>query len=80
MTNRTYTPRSITVLIASLALLLLIAGVAIGSTWQRAEFNAYLETLPQCQTEDSVNCYWDGGSNGVGAKFLDLQGEVHELP
>lgn len=28
--------------------------------------------LPDCQTEDSTNCYWDGGSNGTGDKYFVL--------
>jgi len=76
MTNNT----PLKVLAAICLLLILTLGMAIGATWQRAEFNAYFETLPQCQTEDSVNCYWDGGSNAEGFKFIDLNGEVHVLP
>lgn len=82
MTNNTsfFSPRSITLLVLLMIAMLIALGVAIGATWQRAEFNAYFESLPQCETEDSVNCYWDGGSNGQGLKFIDLQGEVHTLP
>lgn len=33
-------------------------------------------TLPPCQSEDSDNCYWNGGSNGQGHKFISINGEV----
>lgn len=32
--------------------------------------------LPDCPTEDSVNCYWGGGENGEGAKFFDINGFI----
>lgn len=33
-------------------------------------------TLPPCPTEDSDNCYWNGGSNGQGHRFISVNGEV----
>lgn len=36
-------------------------------------------TFPPCATEDSDNCYWDGGSNGQGRKFVSINGEVSYL-
>ncbi len=30
-----------------------------------------------CATEDSDNCYWDGGANGKGTPFVAHQGKVH---
>lgn len=32
--------------------------------------------LPDCPTEDSDNCHWDGGENGLGDKFVVLNGVV----
>lgn len=32
-----------------------------------------------CATEDSINCYWAGGSqgNGLGQSFLDINGTAY---
>jgi len=37
--------------------------------------------LPYCQTEDSVDCYWDAEKqgNGVGRSFIDLDGYTYYL-
>lgn len=32
---------------------------------------------PECKTEDSSNCYWDGGKNGEGEKFWDIDGVIY---
>jgi uncharacterized membrane protein len=34
-------------------------------------------TLPACATEDSDNCYWDGGANGEGRSFVTLDGTTY---
>lgn len=34
--------------------------------------------LPDCLTEDSDNCHWDGGENGLGDSFIVLNGVVFE--
>lgn len=35
------------------------------------------EDLPPCATEDSDNCYWDGGANGDGRSFVTLHGVTY---
>ena len=35
--------------------------------------------LPPCATEDSDNCYWDGGENGKGNAFVVIDGKVFYL-
>lgn len=35
-----------------------------------------LALVPSCPTEDSSNCYWDGGSNHQGQTFIDIGGKV----
>lgn len=35
--------------------------------------------LPACVTEDSADCYWDGGDNG-GRAFVDVDGIAYYLP
>ena len=32
------------------------------------------EPLPLCETEDSDDCYWDGGRNGLGRSFVTEHG------
>lgn len=32
--------------------------------------------LPKCATEDSDNCYWDGGENGKGKSFVSYRGTL----
>jgi hypothetical protein len=34
------------------------------------------EPLPPCPTEDSDNCYWDGGANGLGRSFYTEDGQT----
>lgn len=34
-------------------------------------------TLPKCVTEDSDNCYWDGGKNGKGKRFVTIDGVTY---
>lgn len=29
-----------------------------------------------CESEDSTFCYWDGGSNGQGTRFIALTEEL----
>lgn len=29
-----------------------------------------------CPTEDSSHCYWDGGSNGEGKRFVSLSDDI----
>lgn len=38
-------------------------------------------TLPPCEFEDSVNCYWDAQSrgDGQGASFIDIDGVTYYL-
>lgn len=36
--------------------------------------------LEPCPTEDSSDCYWDGGANGEGRAFIDLGGVPYYLP
>lgn len=33
-----------------------------------------------CATEDSHDCYWLGGSNGLGEHFVDVAGSTYPLP
>lgn len=35
------------------------------------------EPLPPCPEEDSDNCYWDGGRNGLGRTFVTVEGVTH---
>lgn len=35
--------------------------------------------LEECPTEDSDNCWWDGGENGKGLKFIVVDGEITYL-
>lgn len=32
--------------------------------------------FPACETEDSTNCYWDGGHNNAGMPFVDINGQA----
>ena len=31
-----------------------------------------LITLGPCESEDSVMCYWDGGTNGTGTSYISI--------
>lgn len=33
--------------------------------------------FPACATEDASNCYWDGGANGTGVSFVDINGTAY---
>lgn len=33
-----------------------------------------------CATEDSHNCYWDAGLNGIGHSYIDILGNLFPLP
>lgn len=39
------------------------------------------QTLPDCPTEDSDNCYWDAAmrGNGQGVSFYVIAGTIHFL-
>jgi len=60
----------------SLAIFLVLVGIALGAIWTVAnqQERGY---LPPCQTEDSVNCYWDASEqgNGLGNDFIAIEGE-----
>jgi hypothetical protein len=32
---------------------------------------------PECQTEDSNNCHWDGGANGLGKTFFVIDDIIY---
>lgn len=38
----------------------------------------FVQSLPECPTEDSSNCIWHGdqSGNGQGSTFIDLNGWV----
>lgn len=35
-------------------------------------------TLPPCESEDSINCYWDAQTmgNGQGSSFVNIDGQI----
>lgn len=39
-------------------------------------------TLPYCEQEDSINCFWDAQilGNGTGESFVNIGGSVYYLP
>lgn len=43
-----------------------------------ASLAAALDT--PCPTEDSDNCYWLGGTNGLGTSFVTVEGHLFPLP
>ena len=58
-------------------LVLAVAVLALGCTWQRA--STVPADLPLCATEDSINCRWDSQlqGNGVGSSFIDVNGVTY---
>lgn len=32
--------------------------------------------LEPCLSEDAVMCYWDGGSNGIGSRYIALTEDI----
>lgn len=59
-----------------LALLMSIAGFAFGILIATPDPATNL--VPQCVTEDSINCHWDAAEqgNGVGRSFVDVNGTL----
>lgn len=65
---------------AWVAILAGIAGIGLGvlvATPDIAAIQEPRDLLPACVSEDAHNCYWDGGSNGSGASFVDFGGVAY---
>ena len=45
----------------------------------RAMDSVLPDVLLPCATEDSDNCWWDGGENGEGLSFVVIDGEITYL-
>lgn len=60
------------------ALILVFAGMLAAGGLAMAFHD--IAGIPACKYEDSVNCFWDGGENGLGESFVDVNGVVYYLP
>ena len=62
---------------------IIVAASIFGLVWMAGGVldQKFIDRLPACPTEDSDNCYWDGGlyGNGEGRSFYVLDGEVTYL-
>lgn len=65
----------VSILIGALALVAVSIATALRVTPESGRVE-----LPVCVTEDSANCYWDGGENGQGWRFVDVDGSTYYLP
>lgn len=68
--------------ITAIILLLIIIGALVtrlGADQDR--FDSFTRSIPQCEVEDSQNCFWDAGTsgNGEGESFLDIDGKAYYI-
>lgn len=76
MDGKTYTVRWDKI-IGLLVLGAMIGAMLVWGLFIMSEEEQAIPQLPMCPTEDSDNCYWDGGANGEGDQFWVQNGEVH---